>query len=115
MASLCERLIWDINNNKLLCALKLDDPIFRYNRFFSKFNLGYFPSIINRTSLSSQKHINMKITTKVSMNISIELIEYCNRSILIYEGKSYKKKCLCPPNYFGDQYQCQSQHVRLTV
>ncbi|CAF1430365.1 unnamed protein product [Rotaria sordida] len=105
MSSLCNQLIWDINNNKPLCALQLGDVIFRYNRFFSKFNLGYFPSIINQTSLSSRNHINMKITTKVSMNTSIELIEYCNRSILIYEGKSYKKKCLCPPNYFGDQCQ----------
>ncbi|CAF4071096.1 unnamed protein product, partial [Rotaria sordida] len=104
-SSLCNQLIWDINNNKPLCALQLGDVIFRYNRFFSKFSLGYFPSIINQTSLSSRNHINMKITTKVSMNTSIELIEYCNRSILIYEGKSYKKKCLCPPNYFGDQCQ----------
>ncbi|CAF4349699.1 unnamed protein product, partial [Adineta steineri] len=45
----------------------------------------------------------------------IELIEYCNRGIVIFEGKSYEKKCLCPPSYFGERCQWQNQRISLTL
>ncbi|CAF4111460.1 unnamed protein product, partial [Adineta steineri] len=78
-------------------------------------NSGYFPPVINQISLSSQQSINIKPKKPLEIKTSIELIEYCNRGIVIYEGTSYEKKCLCPPNYYGSRCQWQNQRISLTL
>ncbi|CAF0959925.1 unnamed protein product [Adineta steineri] len=83
--------------------------------YFSTWNLGYFPPLINETSLSSQQSININPKKSLKINTSIESIVYCNRAIVIFEGKSYEKKCLCPPNYYGDRCQLQNQRISLTL
>ncbi|UJR17350.1 hypothetical protein I4U23_004245 [Adineta vaga] len=44
-----------------------------------------------------------------------EKIWYCNRGILIRLSESRSKRCLCPPNYYGDRCEYQSQRVALTL
>jgi hypothetical protein len=41
--------------------------------------------------------------------------ETCHRGILIYVGSELKIFCLCPPSYFGDRCQYQSERVSLTI
>ncbi|CAF4284480.1 unnamed protein product, partial [Rotaria sordida] len=40
---------------------------------------------------------------------------YCNRGILIRFNVNGRKKCLCPPSYFGNRCQWQNQRVSLTL
>ncbi|CAF0817434.1 unnamed protein product [Adineta steineri] len=87
----------------------------RVSYYFRTWNLGYLPPIINETSLASQQFTNIKPKKSLEINTSIELIEYCNRGIVIFEGKSYEKKCLCPPSYFGERCQWQNQRISLTL
>ncbi|CAF3787974.1 unnamed protein product [Adineta steineri] len=104
-----------LNDNGALCRMVDHDAVYdRGLYYFSTWNLGYFPPIINKTSLSSQQSINIKPKKPLQINTSIELIEYCNRGIVIFEGKSFEKKCLCPPNYYGDRCQLQNQRISLT-
>ncbi|CAF3390101.1 unnamed protein product [Rotaria sp. Silwood2] len=112
----CDKLILNIHNNEPLCVLKNGFILPRLIRFLSIFNIGYLPPTINITSAPSpRQHIHVKKNKILALNTSIDLIEYCNRGIVIFEGKSYKKKCLCSPSYFGDQCQWQSQRVSLTL
>ncbi|CAF1406391.1 unnamed protein product, partial [Adineta steineri] len=105
----------DLYNNGTSCNLVDHDYDRLYSvYYFSTWNLGYFPPIINETSLSSQQSINTKPKKPLEIKTSIELIEYCNRGIVIFEGKSLEKKCLCPPNYYGDRCQWQNQRISLT-
>ncbi|CAF1071802.1 unnamed protein product [Adineta steineri] len=105
----------DLYNNGTLCriAKNITDRV-RSPYYFSTWNLGYFPPIINETLSSSQQFINIKPEKTLEIKTSIELIEYCNRGIVIFEGKSFEKKCLCPPSYYGDRCQWQNQRVSLT-
>ncbi|CAF1513678.1 unnamed protein product, partial [Adineta steineri] len=105
----------NIDNNESLCTLKSVFSLRIYIRYFSAWNLGYFPLRINSTSSLSRQNINVKKSLMYPLNNNIKLIEYCNRGFIIYEGKSNKKKCLCPPNYFGSQCQWQSQRISLTL
>ena len=100
----------NLYSNETLCHLTHFYDL-HYFRVFSTWNLGYFPSI----SLSVQQLIDTKSNKTLLINTSIELIEYCNRGIVIYEGQSSEKKCLCPPNYFGHRCQWQNQRVSLTL
>ncbi|CAF0794838.1 unnamed protein product [Adineta steineri] len=105
----------DLYDNATLCQMLThtnNHPGFYY---FSTWNLGYFPPKTNSTSSSSQQYINIKPKKPLEINTNIELIEYCNRGLVIFEGKSYEKKCLCPPNYYGDRCQWQNQRVSLTL
>ncbi|CAF1554519.1 unnamed protein product, partial [Adineta steineri] len=110
------KFLIDLYNNRTLCRVAKHNTVpDRGFYYFSTWNLGYFPPIINETSLSSQQSINSKTKKPLEINTSIELIEYCNRGIVIFEGASYKKKCLCPPNYYGDRCQWQNQRISLTL
>ncbi|UJR20053.1 hypothetical protein I4U23_023187 [Adineta vaga] len=40
---------------------------------------------------------------------------YCFRGILVLDGPNKRKQCLCPPQYFGDRCQWQSQRISLTL
>ncbi|CAF3815544.1 unnamed protein product [Adineta steineri] len=106
----------NLYNNGTLCYMI--DQVNFYDRdpyYFSTWNLGYFPPIINQTSPLPQQLINSKPKTSLKIHTSIELIEYCNRGIVVFEGKSFEKKCLCPPNYYGDRCQWQNQRISLTL
>ncbi|CAF1497303.1 unnamed protein product [Adineta steineri] len=105
----------DLYNNGTLCRIaKNTTDRVRSPYYFSTWNLGYFPPIINQISLSSQQSINIKPQKPLEIHTSIELIEHCNRGIVIFEGKSFEKKCLCPPSYFGERCQWQNQRISLT-
>jgi hypothetical protein len=113
---ICNRFLLNMDDNKqTFCSLRNKPTQSRATLPFSVWNLGYLPLITNRTSLSSPRRINMKTRTNLSMIATIASIEYCNRGILIYQSKFYQKKCLCPPNYFGDQCQWQNQRISLTI
>ncbi|CAF1548373.1 unnamed protein product, partial [Adineta steineri] len=102
----------DLYDSEKLCYLI--SVTFEVRKFFvfSTWNIGNLPSEIN----SNQQLIDTKPNeTLLIPNTNIELIEYCNRGIIIFEGKLFKKKCLCPPNYFGDRCQWQNQRISLTL
>ena len=107
----CISFFSNLYSNEKLCELVSTSYDLHDYHIFSTWNLGYFPS----TSLSVQQLINTKPNKSLLINTSIELIEYCNRGIVIFEGKSSEKKCLCPPNYFGHRCQWQNQRVSLTI
>ncbi|CAF0902813.1 unnamed protein product [Adineta steineri] len=106
----------NLYNNGTLCRMA-DHRIHEGSYYFSAWNLGYFPPIINSTSSSPlpQQSVNIKPQKPLEINTNIELIEYCNRGIVIFKGKSLEKKCLCLPSYYGDRCQWQNQRVSLTL
>ncbi|CAF1353414.1 unnamed protein product [Adineta steineri] len=102
----------DLYDSTIMCNLISNNYISRQFFVFSTWNIGNLPSKVN----SNQQPIDTKPSeTLLIRNTNIELIEYCNRGILIFEGKLFKKKCLCPPNYFGDRCQWQNQRISLTL
>ncbi|CAF4165072.1 unnamed protein product, partial [Adineta steineri] len=105
----------NLYDNGTLCKIGGRDFRSSYSYYFLTWNLGYFPPVINQIPLSSQPSINIKPKKPLEIKTSIELIEYCNRGIVIFEGKSYEKKCLCPPSYYGDRCQWQNQRISLTL
>ena len=107
----CMNFFPDLYSNETLCTLGSGLMDVKDFYIFSTWNLGYFPS----TSLLVQQLVDTKPKKTLLINTSIELIEYCNRGIVIFEGKSFEKKCLCPPNYFGHRCQWQNQRVSLTL
>ncbi|CAF4152073.1 unnamed protein product, partial [Adineta steineri] len=108
----CSSFFSDLYDSEILPDLISATTIMRMFFVFSTWNIGNLPSEIN----SNQQLIdtNSKETLLIP-DTSIELIEYCNRGIPIFEGKLLKKKCLCPPNYFGDRCQWQNQRISLTL
>ncbi|CAF1325493.1 unnamed protein product, partial [Adineta ricciae] len=74
----------------------------------------------NLSSLPTKKNDSIPLTTdqeNIALNkkFTIKRTETCHRGILIYIGISLKIHCLCPPSYFGDRCQYQSQRVSLTL
>jgi hypothetical protein len=110
-------LLQNMYDNTTLCQLTVPSIIIhRSSSFpFATWNLGYLPPTTNTSPLPVAFDVDSKPSKAVYVNTSSELIEYCNRGMIIYEGKSYKKKCFCPPNYFGDQCQLQNQRISLTL
>ena len=53
--------------------------------------------------------------TTSELKIDLFRAWYCYRGILVYEGTLDKYRCFCPPSYYGDQCQYQSQRVSLTI
>ncbi|CAF0843443.1 unnamed protein product [Adineta ricciae] len=106
----------NLYSNETLCYIFNFNSLMFEKNFVSTWNLGYLPKQINSTLLSIEQINDTKLNeSKLIINDKKDLIEYCNRGIIIYEGKSYEKICLCPPNYFGKQCQWQSQRISLTI
>jgi hypothetical protein len=111
---LCTGALVIEEKDKMLCLLTSN--LFRPQSdfFFSSSSLGYFPST-TMTPVLSRRQIKETKEEAVPFNISLELSPYCNRGILVLEGRSYMKKCLCPPSYFGGRCQWQNERVSLTL
>jgi hypothetical protein len=58
---------------------------------------------------------NSLVVVDKPKSFSIYRTETCNRGVLVYAGIQLRMHCLCPPSYFGDQCQFQSQRVSLTL
>ncbi|CAF0930767.1 unnamed protein product [Adineta steineri] len=72
----------------------------------------------------SNEHVSKKNTQLSVIQYGSEVLNkiidfrrawICNRGILIYVGTEHAEHCLCPPSYYGDRCQFQSQRVSLTV
>lgn len=79
--------------------------------------------------------IHLDRISRINTNFSTEMIEgddhsslevpythneslqawVCNRGILVYRGLGKAEYCFCPPSYYGDRCQFQSQRVSLTI
>ena len=100
--------------DEMLCFLMKNSFKRRPIPLFSSLHMGNFPST-RTTSVSTRRQSDDVKEKTVPFNASVELSGYCNRGILVFEGQSYTKKCLCPPSYFGARCQWQSQRVSLTI
>ncbi|CAF0832608.1 unnamed protein product [Adineta ricciae] len=112
---ICSAVLFNPYKNGTTCTLTTGEFYLRNSYLFSTWNLGYSPTVINKSSLLAQQSGNISAKKPLVVNTPKELIEHCNRGLVIYEGKSYEPKCLCPPNYFGDRCQWQNQRVSLTL
>ena len=84
----------------------LDSPIAKVSR-------------LNATTSTSASSLVNSIIEQTNVNtpskIDFRPPDICNRGILIYVGLQLTKHCLCPPSYFGDRCQYQSQRVSLIL
>ena len=85
------------------------------------FTLSHLDRLI-RTSRNSSAEIIEITDTEDSSSFEIlrghsEFFQawLCNRGILVYHGLEKAEHCLCPPSYYGDRCQFQSQRVSLTL
>jgi len=98
-----------IENKNFLCEFRMrkksDADVYLTARRF-----GYYPAISMIPSIS-KSNTNKKILS----NIDIKFISNCHRGITVLNGLNETQRCLCPPNYFGEQCQWQSQRISLTL
>ncbi|CAF1600432.1 unnamed protein product [Rotaria sp. Silwood1] len=66
-------------------------------------------------SNSLNKLITNQENTILNKQFGIDRIDTCKRGIGIYVGIPMTMHCLCPPSYYGDQCQFQSQRVSLIL
>ena len=87
---------------------------------FSLNNIEEYP-LINKNSLkisvNNDYHLNQSFQIKeISVKRQNDLKNwYCNRGIIVQYRLSKKKRCLCPPSYYGLRCQYQSEFVLITV
>ena len=101
--------------------LILNDPVVdqyvrslkdRQNIYFTLRHLDHF---VRRRRPSSEEMFEI-IDTKIPPTHSEFLQAWlCNRGVLVYHGLEKAECCLCPPSYYGDRCQFQSQRVSLTI
>ncbi|CAF1003630.1 unnamed protein product [Adineta steineri] len=109
-----------------------DSYSFPRYKYFTLHSSDYFPLKPTHTSLTqmdkifyqSDEHV-LKKNTQLSViqygsEVLNKIIDFrrawiCNRGVLVYVGTELAEHCLCPPSYYGDRCQFQSQRVSLTV
>jgi hypothetical protein len=66
---------------------------------------------------NSKSRTNEQIRSSTTLNNFIDFRRtwICNRGIFVYIGKEKLEYCLCPPSYYGNRCQFQSQRVSLTI
>ncbi len=66
---------------------------------------------------NSKSRTNEQIRSSTTLNNFIDFRRawICNRGIFVYIGKEKLEHCLCPPSYYGNHCQFQSQRVSLTM
>ena len=104
--------LFHLEKNTKMCYMNSVDRVKHFNyslRYFSQLYLGYVPATKN---VSSQDTTSKEMFV---LNENYVFVEYCNRGIPVFQSKSMIKTCLCPPNYFGDRCQWQSQRISLTL
>ncbi|UJR18105.1 hypothetical protein I4U23_005005 [Adineta vaga] len=106
--------------NRLNEDEKLKFPVYKY------FMLDHLKTNLSSSMVKKKDSIELISNSIVRLTadqenmalnktFTIKQTETCNRGILIYVGISLKIHCLCPPSYFGDRCQYQSQRVSLTL
>lgn len=102
----------------------------KYNRvdvYFILGNISRFKSSVPHANLAVSNepnstrigniltdHIDSSLD-EINANISFYEGWICNRGILLFEGLEKIERCLCPPSYYGNRCQFQSQRVSLTL
>ncbi|CAF1535660.1 unnamed protein product [Adineta ricciae] len=79
---------------------------FGSNIWYKNFSYNNVDTFIDHNDSSSKKN---------SRNITYYEAWICNRGILIFLGQEKIQRCLCPPSYYGNRCQYQSQRVSLTL
>ena len=106
----------------------------RFSRYkhFTLQSSAHFPFKMTRPRLTEMKEISYQsnehvsneraqssfkqsVITDLNRKIDFRRAWICNRGILFYIGTETIEHCLCPPSYYGDRCQFQSQRVSLTV
>ncbi|UJR19833.1 hypothetical protein I4U23_022966 [Adineta vaga] len=62
------------------------------------------PFLVTKHQMSKRQNINF-----------MDLVSYCNRGIVVYENETENKKCLCPPSYYGERCEYQTDRVSITM
>ncbi|CAF4901435.1 unnamed protein product [Rotaria sp. Silwood1] len=84
------------------------------------FLLNSIPTISDLELFSEQSNLLMRSSINHDNRICrktfpTDLFPICGRGIKIYAGISKTIHCLCPPSYYGDECQFQSQRVSLLL
>ena len=69
---------------------------------------------IDSSSLMTARE-NLTVGSSLSHLFGTTRTELCMRGVLIYTRKNLSMTCLCPPSYYGNRCQYQSQRVSLTI
>ncbi|UJR19055.1 hypothetical protein I4U23_022186 [Adineta vaga] len=109
---------------KILTSLALDEYLGRSRLgksvYFILSNMSRFESNISYknftyNNVNTFNDHNDSSSNKDYRNITYYQAWICNRGILIYKGREKIQRCLCPPSYYGNRCQFQSQRVSLTL
>ena len=117
---------------KSIAAVQGDWYSFSRYKYFTLHSSNYFSlksthvpwTKMDKVSYKSNDHASDENTqlsvmqyesTTLNNKIDFRRAWTCNRGILVYVGTEYMELCLCPPSYYGNQCQFQSQRVSLTV
>ncbi|CAF0945764.1 unnamed protein product [Adineta ricciae] len=91
---------------------KLKFPLYKY------FMLDRLRTNLSSLMVTKNDSIQLIVDQETMVSnkkFTIKRTETCHRGILIYIGISLKIHCLCPPSYYGNRCQYQSQRVSLTL
>ena len=119
----CETYIASIDKHSMM--LSCSNITFKTTSFLSMMNLIPYPLLksdslikhsrekrIAKRAIPSDKNVTKILQEKSSF--------YCNRGLdafmaISYETDLFQRKCFCPPSYYGNQCQYQSDRVSLTL
>lgn len=91
------------------------------NDYFAILFLPMRPwNVINfrlHTKIENQLKIVDKPLKSIRQRIIPNRLHYCHRGVDIdvWHDEQIKHACFCPPSYYGDRCQYQSQRISLTV
>ncbi|CAF3040099.1 unnamed protein product [Rotaria sp. Silwood2] len=102
-----------IRNKDYLCTIRYGLRVLRNFHILITRRSGYFPKPNINISVSSITKTKQK--KMILSNINIKYLGYCHQGIVVLTDVNQTKKCLCPPNYFGNRCQWQNQRISLTL
>ncbi|CAF1373254.1 unnamed protein product [Adineta steineri] len=71
--------------------------------------------LISDSHLTRDIHSDPSLNRQTNIGINYHLVWYCNRGILVQIDSRAEKKCLCPPSYYGNRCEFQSERISLTI
>ena len=101
------------SNNMLQIFNQLNEDVKLENSTRVYFTLD--PSITENENKLANLSQNSELGFDIKVKFSFTQTATCNRGILIYTGKNLTLTCLCPPSYYGNLCQYQSQRVSLSI
>jgi hypothetical protein len=104
--------------DEILVGIKLIDTDYYMN--YKYFSLHVSNELLPDTRSEYLKSMHKSLSifnkdTSLLMETKFRQAWICNRGILIYIGIKKIEYCLCPPSYYGNRCQFQSQRVSLTL